>query len=1081
MIRGAIRNPYTVAVAALTVLVLGVTAYRKIPADLLPVFQTPAVQIVTFYPGMPPVVMERDIMSRLERWTGQSVGIEHQEAKAMLGVSVVKDFFQEGISLETAMSQVTSYAVSDMFYLPPGTIPPMVMPFDPTASLPLCLVSVSSPTMNEKELYDIAYFELRNRLQSIPGVIAPAVYGGKLRRILAYVDREKLESRDMAPMDVVHALESQNVFIPAGNIKSGDLDYQLFANAMPERVADLNDIPIGVRGDATIYMRDVGTARDAAQIQSNIVRVNGRRQVYIPIYRQPGANTIEIVDSIQRNLTRILQRLREMDPKAQDLALEVVLDQSVYVRSSLGSLRTAGLLGAIMAGLVVFLVMRRLRTTLVVLLTLPLAVLAAIAGLFFTGATLNAMTIGGLALVLGILVDQSIVVVESIMRHIDEGAEPFQAALQGTKEVAVPTLVSTVTFCVVFFPIVFLSGTARYLFAPLAVAATFAMIASYLFAITLVPAFTARLFRMKRGRHDKARNEWRPAIVYGRLLRSVLRRRRLVLSGGALLLLLAIGLLRISGTEFFPRVDAGQFQMLVRLPSGTRIERTEETVAAIERILIEEIGEPDPQYPKKEVYPESNLRMLISNIGVLMDWPAAYTPNTGPMDAFLLVQLKNKRGMPGTFDHVERLRRTLKERFPEVEVAFDTGGMLTAAVNLGEPAPIHIQVSGSQLEISHEIADEIARIVARTPGTRDVRIAQRNDYPTVSIEIDRIKAARSGIDVEDIMKNLVTATNSSIGFNPAFWIDEGNGNHYFVGAQYAEEDLISLETIQQIPIRGNGGQVVPLRTLARLHHGTGPAIVSHRNITRVVDIYADAERGADIGSVVSAIERRLEKSDKLMPREQESDRGVYFEVGGARYAGKGYGYTQTGEVATMRETFHQFLGGFLLAVLLVYLVLVLQFRSFIDPFVVLLAVPLGLVGVAAAVAVTGTNLSIMSAMGILMMVGIVVAYSVLLVDSANRRLREGAEVFEAMGEAARSRLRPIVMTSLSTVLALLPMAIGGRGGEANAPLARVIIGGVLSAAALCLFIVPSLYVSLKRGERTLSNPVPPRGGEGESR
>ena len=466
---------------------LGITSYQRIPADLLPIFETPGVQIITFYPGMPPEVMERDIMSRLERWTGQSVGIEHQEGKAMLGVSIVKDFFREGISLETAMSQVTSYAVSDMFYLPPGTIPPMVMPFDPTASLPLCLVSVSSPTMNEKELYDIAYFELRNRLQSIQGVIAPAVYGGKLRRILAYVKCGQLEARGLSPMDVVRTLKQQNVFIPAGNMKIGDFDYQIFANSMPRYVEELNDMPIGIRQGAPIMIRDVAEVKDSSQIQTNVVRINGRRQVYIPIYRQPGANTIEIVNAIRRNLDRILQRLREMDPRAAGLVIEVVLDQSVYVRNSLSALQLEGLLGAVFAALVVLLFLRQLRSTLVVLVSLPLAILAAMVGLFFSGATLNVMTIGGLALVIGILIDQSIVVVEAIVRHIEEGSQPFQAALRGAEEVAIPVLVSTVTFCIVFFPVIFLSGMASYLFGPVALAATLAMTCSFLFAIPWCP------------------------------------------------------------------------------------------------------------------------------------------------------------------------------------------------------------------------------------------------------------------------------------------------------------------------------------------------------------------------------------------------------------------------------------------------------------------------------------------------------------------------------------------------------------------------------------------------------------------
>ena len=1064
MIRFAVSNPYAVAVGALATVVLGVASFQRLPADLLPIFKTPAVQIVTFYPGMPPEVMERDIMSRLERWTGQSVGIERQEAKAMLGVCVVKDFFREGISLETAMSQVTSYAVSDMFYLPPGTIPPMVMPFDPTASVPLCLVSVSSPSMNEKELYDIAYFELRNRLQSIQGVIAPAVYGGKLRRILAYVDRMRLESRGLGPMDVVRALKRQSVFIPAGNLKAGNIDYQVFANSMPAAVEELNDMPIAVRDGTPVLVRDVAEVQDSSQIQTNVVRINGRRQVYIPIYRQPGANTIEIVRSIERNLERIQQRLKEMDPSALDLSIEVVLDQSVYVRNALRALQLEGFLGAGFASLVVLVFLRSLRSTVLILVTLPLAILAAVAGLYFWGATLNTMTIGGLALVVGILIDQSIVVVEAIARHVEQGRPPFEAALRGAKEVSVPVLVSTVTFCIVFFPVLFLSGMASYLFSPVAFAATLAMGSSLLFSLTLVPAFCARVLKsVDRGRRRPERAGL--AIRYEKAVRRLLARRWTVVAGAGLLLAISLSLLRSTGTELFPPVDAGQFQIMVRLPSGTRIENTEETLARIEDLLVKEIGQPDPG--ARERHPDSNLRMLITNIGVLMDWPAAYTPNSGPMDAFVLVQLKNKPGHPGTFEYVNRLRSKLNERFRDVEFSFDTGGMLTAALNQGEPAPIHVQVSGSNLQTSHRIAGIIANSMVPVGGIADVRVAQRMDYPIIDIEIDRVKAALAGVEVEDVMKNLVTATNSSIGFDPAFWIDQRNGNHYFIGAQYAESDLESIETLRDIPVSGTRGAApVPLRTLVDISRKTGPATISHHNITRVIDVYATVLPGYDIGSVVSEVEGILRASPELRPVEREADRGSYFEVAGPEFADAGYSYRLTGEVATMRDSLDQFLQGFLLAAVLVYLVLVLQFRSFRDPLIVMLAVPLGLVGVGWMLYLGGNALSVMSALGIIMMVGLVVAYSILLVDFADRRLSRGVGVEEAISQAARVRLRPILMTSLTTVLALAPMAVGGPGAEANVPLARAIIGGVLSAAALTLVVVPCLYVIVKGRDRT---------------
>ncbi len=1114
MIRLSLRNPHLVLVCALIAIVLGLASYSRLPADLLPIFDTPAVQIVTFYPGMSPEVMERDIMSRLERWTGQSVGIEHQQAKAMLGVSVVKDFFREDISLDTAMAQVTSYAVSDMFYLPPGTIPPMIMPFDPTAALPLCLVSVSSPTMSEKELYDVAYYELRNRLQSISGVIAPAVYGGKLRRILAYIDPKKLDAHGLAPLDVVKMLHTQNVFIPAGDIKIGNFDYQIFTNSMPEKIGEINDFPVKVEGDKVVYMRDVGRVKDSSQIQSNIVRINGRRQVYIPIYRQPGANTIKIVESIQGKLTNILQRLRDMDERAGDLALEVVLDQSVYVRNSVDGLKFAGLLGALLAGLVVAFFLRSLRTTFIVVIAIPIAVFAAIVGLYYTGQSLNAMTLGGLALAIGILVDQSIVVIENIVRHLGMGKTPEQAAVDGASEVAMPVLVSTITFIVVFYPVVFLSGTAKFLFTPLALSATFAIVASYLVAITLLPAYCARFLKQlpttkARKRkdtvdydapdHAKGRKpmpagvpgplERRPTremlasdapmvgamttreesqiarlapeSTYTRTLRKLIAGRWLVVLG-SIAAFVAAGFVALTiGQELFPRVDASQFRIQLRLQSGTRIEQTERVVKDVEAMILDYLGTADPEYPKVEKHPNSDLRLLISNLGVLMDWPAAYTTNNGPMDAFMLVQLKGKDGSPSTFEHVEILRDRLHARFPDVEFSFDTGGMLSAALNFGEPAPIHVQIVGSKLEKSHELAKKVQREIAKVDGTNDVVIKQRIDYPTLQVEIDRVKAAQLGLTADGIVKALVTATNSSINFKPAFWLSPKNGNHYFIGAQYAEKNMVNIDTLLDVGVVSpRTKKPVRVRNIATIKRGVGPAVINHHNITRVVDVYANVRPSRDIGSVMAAIEERLQEASALMlvPREGADE----FEVNGPGYKGRGYSVRVMGEVKSMRDAFSQFSSGLGLAVILVFLVMVAQFRSFVDPLIVLVAVPLGFVGVILLLFATGTWLSIQSGMGIIMVVGIVVEYSIVLVDFANHRLADGLSPIDAVVDAARIRLRPILMTSLTTLLALVPMALGFGGGEANVPLARAIIGGVLGAMVLTLLVVPCVYAIVKR-------------------
>ena len=1047
MTRFALRNPYFVAVVALMIVVLGAVSLGRIPTDLLPHFKTPAIQILTLYPGMPAEIMERDIMSRLERWTGQANGIEHQEARAMQGVCIVKNFFHEDIDSNTAMSQVSSLAMSDLYYLPPGTVPPMVMPFDPTASIPLCLVSVSSDTMTEKQLYDIAYYEMRNQLQAISGVIAPAVYGGVLRRIHIYVDPQKLAARGLSPMDVVRATRESNVLIPTGSAKFGTQEYMIISNAMVPEVADLNDVPVAIKDGRPIFVRDVGYAKDSHEIQTNIVRINGRRQVYIPIYRQPGANTLEIVETVRARSSTILQRIKSFFPEeTQDLRLDVVMDQSSLVRASIDELKEAAYIGAGLVVAVVFLFLASVGSTLIVLLSLPLSILASFIGLHFTGNTINAMTLGGLSLAVGILMDQSIVVMENINRHLALGKTRVQAALDGGREVARPVLVSTLTFIVVFFPVIFLKGIAGFLFTPLALAVVFAMIASYFTALTLVPATCARFLRpggRATTRFDRLADRYRQLVV------GTFRRRGLVLVTTLALLASAIVFGRELGTELFPQVDSGQFMVLARAPTGTRIEETERIMREVEDELASVLGRPDPSGDDAG----SDMQMLITNIGVLLDWPAAYTPNAGNMDAFLLVQLKPERKKTA-LEYAAELRQRLPRRFPDVEFAFDTGGMLTAALNQGLPSPIDIQVEGSKLEVLNEIARALARECATIDGAVDVRVAQRIDYPSIEIDVDRVKAAYLGLTERDVVENIVTATNSSISFAKSFWIDERSGNHYFIGAQYPEEDMVSFRTLEDIPITGKDMRApIPLRNVATLSRGTQPAVIHHRNITRVFDVYVNVQ-GRDAGSVGADIDELIATSPVITALMEE-------------YGKQGYKIVSRGEVQSARESFQQFVTGFALAVILVYLVMVAQFRSFLDPVVILVAVPLGMIGVVFALKLTGTALSIPSFMGAIMTVGLVVAYSVLLVDFANRLREDGRTLEDSVAEAARIRLRPILMTSLAAAIAMVPLAIGQ---SANAPLARAIVGGVLAAALLTLFVIPSLYVSIAGRRRIQTLP-----------
>jgi CzcA family heavy metal efflux pump len=1062
LVRAALAAPYTVIVAVLAVVVLGITSFARMPADMLPQFETPAVQIVTFYPGMPAEVMEKDITTRLERWTGQSAGIEHQESRSMIGVSIVKDFFHEGVDPAAAIAQVSSYAMSDLFYLPPGTIPPMVMPFDPTASLPLALITVSSPKHDETRLYDVAYFDLRNRLQGISGVIAPAVYGGKLRRILAYVDPRELEVRGLSPMDVVGTLEDFSTLIPTGNAKLGDLDYQILTNGMPERVAEMNDFPVKMHGGAPVFLRDVGEVEDSHQIQSNVVRIarepdfEAKRQVYIPIYRQPGANTIEIVDGIRAALDSILERLPE------GINLDVVMDQSVYVRQAIAGLIEEGVLGALLAAMMILLFIGSLRSTLMITLAIPLSILAAAIGLYFTGSSLNAMVLGGLALAVGRLVDDAIVVLENTDRHLAMGKAPDEAALEGAGEVAMPVLVATITTIVVFFPVVFLTGIGRFLFTPLALAVAFSIGASYFVAMMVVPVYCANFLRA--GAHEAPRSRLlapfergfeRLRESYRKRLRRALGRPWLIVGSATALFVAALGAGALVGTELFPESDAGQLSIRMRAPSGTRIERTEAMAAAAEEAI-------------RATIPPGDLQMVISNVGVLMDWPAAYTPNAGPQDAFLEVQLTPERSASAQ-DVARLLRASLARAVPEAEFSFHTGGLVSAALNFGLPSPIDIQVTGNDLHVARGIAERVRKAAAEVRGAADVRIQQRLDYPAIQVDVDRVRTAHLGLTPKAVVQNIVASLNSSINFDPAFWIDTSNGNHYFLGVQYPEKLIESLETLENLPITASGAGgtrhavnghavsdadrttlPVPLRNLATFKRATAPTEVNHHNISRVIDVYANVD-GRDVGSVASDIERRIEPIRAELPA--------------------GYAIHMRGEGQRMRESFANLGFGFLLAAVLVYLVMVAQFRSFLDPFIIMFAVPLGLIGVVAILLATGTTLNVQSFMGVIFMVGIAVSNSVLLVEFANRLREHGAELDEAIVEASTIRLRPIIMTSLAAVLGLLPMAIGlQQGAEANVPLARAVVGGLSVSTVLTVFVVPVLYRILRGPQSRTSAP-----------
>lgn len=1007
------------------VLVISFVSINQIGVDILPKFKTSAVQVLTLYPGMPAEVVEKDITSRIERWTGQSEGISFQESKSIIGASIVRDHFREDIDPNTAMSHVTSFAMSDQYYLPPGTLPPMVMPYDPTASIPLCLLAVSSEEKTGTELYDLAYFHLRNMLGGIKGIIAPAVYGGRLRRIYIYVDPVKLEARGLSATDVMEAVLKSSTMIPTGFANIGDINYNVNAGGLIKDIEDFNNIVIKYENNTPVFIRDIGEVADAGAIQTNVVRINGRKQVYVPIYKRPGANTIESVQSVIQSLSILKERLPE------DINLDVLFDQSSYVKTSITGLRNAGLTGLILVGLVLILFLGNFRSAFIVALSLPLSVLFAFIGLYFTGETINSMTLGGLALALGLIVDNSIVVLENTDRHLKMGKPAATAALDSALEVAMPVLASTLVIIVVFFPIIYLTGVAKYLFSSLALSVTFAMVGSYIFSLTLIPITAARLFRNylpnsgKRKKSVFERFFERVSGLYQRILNAAIRFKWPVLAFTFGLFLISLLQIKNLGFELFPKMDVGQLEIYARFEPGTRLELTDKRVQEIETVI--------------KGVAKDELKMIVSNMGVFYDWPAAYTPNSGTQDAFIKVQLHENHST-STFDIANTLRDSLNRLFPGVEFSFNTGGIVTAALNYGLPSPIDIQVKGNDLFVANGIARMIRDTIRHLKGARDVRILQRLDQPQLDIIIDRERAAEMGVYAEDAVKNIVSGLNSSTTFAKSFWISEKNGNHYFIGVTYPEHLIDNERVIKDISVNSAiNEKAVQVKNFADFTHVTAPTEVNHHRLTRVTDIHVNVE-GRDIGSLSAEINGLINqmKSGNLIP--------------------DGYEVAIRGEIEQMNRSLSNLGLGLGLAILLVYLIIVPLFRSFRQPLIILFSVPLGLIGVVWILYFTGTYVSIQSLMGAIMMTGISVAYGNILIDRINKLIAEGIPKKQAIVQGAGDRLKPVLMTLFTTVFGLMPMAMGLQiGGEANEPLARAIIGGVLAATFLTLVIIPILY------------------------
>ncbi|MBC7925477.1 MAG: efflux RND transporter permease subunit [Bryobacteraceae bacterium] len=1034
MSRFSIRNPYLIFVLCVALLVVGLAAVLRMPVDLFPPIRIPVVVVATFFSGMPPEQIETDITGRFERFFSLASGIEHIESRSLPGVSLIKIYFQPGVDADAAVSNISNLSMANLRRLPPGTLPPVVLKFD-ASSLPVCLITLKGEGLTETQLRDAAQYAVRNQVANVPGASVPQPFGGRYRQVMVYVDPMKLEAHQLSPMDVVRGINDNNVILPAGDTRIGPLDYSLYTNAMVEKVEHINKIPLKVLGGGLVTVGDIGEAKDAQQIQNNMVRVDGQPSVYLPVLKQGGdTNTISVVDGIRTAISGLVD-------VPEQLTANVVFDQSAYVRNAIETLVHEGALGLVMTAVMILVFLGSFSATIAVCLSIPLSALATFLAISIGGGTLDTMILGGLALVFSRVIDNSVVVLENIFRHMEFGELPATAAEKGGAEVALPVLAATLTTAVVFFPVTMLYGVSKFLFSALALAVVLALAASYIVALTVVPLFCARFIRVAHhGKHD--RPGWmdrfnyafnagfeRVLDLYSHLVGGALRRPWAVC--GASLAIFAGSLLLVPklGVAFFPRTDAGQFVINVKAPSGTRLENTSGEIAKVEGLIRSEVAPND-------------LAMIVSNIGTTPGFSSIYTSNSAQHTAFVQVSLKEGH-KGGSYDYMARVRRRLASDMPHLTTYFQSGGLVDAVLNLGLPAPIDVQVSGSDLETSYEIASRLAASIRQIEGVSDVYIPQDLDYPAIKLDIDRTRAGQMGLTQREVVSNVITALTSNQMIAPSFWIDEKSGNDYMLTVQYPENQIRSMEDLRAIPLHSpKSSQPTRLDSITEIKRINAPTEVDHYQLRRVIDVFVGLQT-EDLGRVATRIDQTV--ASLSLP--------------------KGTRVTMRGMVQGMRESFRSFGIGLCLAVLLLYLILVAQFRSFVDPFIILLAVPMGLTGVVIALFLWNTTLNVQSLMGVVMMVGIVVSNSILIVEFTHRLIGEGMAVQAAVAEACRVRLRPVLMTSLATLIGLLPMAMKlGTGSESYAPLAQAIIGGLSVSLLFTIFLVPAAF-SLVYGRR----------------
>jgi multidrug efflux pump subunit AcrB len=1038
IVRIALKRPYTFIVLALLILILSPIVIMRTPTDIFPSINIPVVAVAWTYTGLSPEETEGRITTVYERVLTTTVdNIEHIESTTVNGAAIVKIYLQPNASIDRANAQITAISQSILRQLPPGSLPPLVINYN-ASTVPILQLGLSGKNLTEPQLNDIALNFLRTQLVTVPGASVPFPFGGKQRQVMVNLKQNLLQAKGISPNDVLVALGNQNLILPGGTAKIGSSEYDVDLNVDVKTVKELNDLPIKTIGDTVIYLRDVATVSDGFAPQTNIVRQDGNRGALVTVLKAGDASTIDVVKGVRQILPRVAQTL------PPELKIQPLSDQSIFVKGSINGVVREAIIAAALTGLMILIFLGSWRSTVIIAVSIPLSILTSVMVLSFLHETINIMTLGGLALAVGILVDDATVTIENIERHLEEGAALHDGILDGAAQIAVPALVSTMCICIVFLPMFFLSGVARYLFVPLAEAVIFAMIASYILSRTLVPTLAMYLLKAKHHDGQKSRSPIarfqrgferlfeKVRLGYSSLLIGLVSARRLFVPGFLVVCLCAFALIPFLGQDFFPETDSGQFILHVRAKTGTRIEDTARLADLVETSIRKTIPSSEVDSVLDNIgLPYSNINYIYNNSGL-----------TGAADADVLVSLKEKHHK--TVDYERTLREKLPREFPGTTFYFLPADIVTQILNFGLPAPIDIQIDGPDIDKNSRIADQMLTQLSHVRGITDLRIQQRGDYPKFHIDVDRTKAAQGGLTEHDVANSVLISLSGSFQVTPMFYLNPKNGVSYNLVTQTPQYDIQSGQDLQNIPISGpNQKRPAILTDVASIRRTNELASINHYNIRRVVDIYASVQ-DRDLGAVGRDVARIVDANRKSLPR--------------------GSFVTLRGQYGTMRSSYIGLIGGLAFSIIMVYLLIVVNFQSWLDPFIIITALPAALAGIVLFLFITHTTLSVPALMGAIMCMGVATANSILVVSFAKERWLHHGDSIAAAIEAGATRFRPVIMTALAMIIGMIPMALGlGDGGEQNAPLGRAVIGGLLCATVATLIFVPSVFALLHGG------------------